>query len=153
MLQQTTDATLTTTEKESAWSCEGMHDMANMMQCNLFKIKRNWNLDTHILGSSYFTTRQFKRWLAWQRQGMGELYKIKWSGEIIFDNTQILHMLLIRCNANYHVMTWCKMQTGKWMSYSDSTHFSDKLSYKIRFILSCGLKDMSVTRCKHLQKF
>jgi hypothetical protein len=38
-LQQTTDATLTTTAKESAWACEAyMHDMAIMMQCNLSKL-------------------------------------------------------------------------------------------------------------------
>jgi hypothetical protein len=38
MLQQATDATITTTVKESAWSCEGMHGMAIMMQCNLTKL-------------------------------------------------------------------------------------------------------------------
>jgi hypothetical protein len=32
------------------------------------------------------------------------------------------------------------------MSYSDYSHFSDKLSYKILFILSYGLKDMIFTR-------
>jgi hypothetical protein len=37
-LQQTTDAKLTTTAKESAWACEWMHDMAIMMQCNLTKL-------------------------------------------------------------------------------------------------------------------
>jgi hypothetical protein len=29
------------------------------------------------------------------RQGIGELHKIKWSGETIFGNPQLLHMLLI----------------------------------------------------------
>jgi hypothetical protein len=38
------------------------------------------------------------------------------------------------------------MQTGKWMLYSDSSHFSDKLSYKILFILSYGLKAMNLAR-------
>jgi hypothetical protein len=38
MLQQTTDAKLTTTAKESACSCEGMHGMTIMMQCNLSKL-------------------------------------------------------------------------------------------------------------------
>jgi hypothetical protein len=38
ILQQTTDATLTTTAKESAWSCEDMHDMIIMMQCKLSKL-------------------------------------------------------------------------------------------------------------------
>jgi hypothetical protein len=32
------------------------------------------------------------------------------------------------------------------MSYSDSMHFSDKLSYKILCIPSYGLKDMVYTR-------
>jgi hypothetical protein len=39
------------------------------------------------------------------------------------------------------------------MSYSDSSHFSDKLSYKILFISSYGLKDMNFARFKHLQNF
>jgi hypothetical protein len=45
------------------------------------------------------------------------------------------------------------MQTGKWMSNSDSIHFSDKLSYKTFCILSNGLKDMNYARFKHLQQF
>jgi hypothetical protein len=103
--------------------------------CNAtYPIKRNQNPDTHIYNSSYFTTRQFKCWLAWERQGMGELHKIKWSGETIIGNSQLLHMLLNSCNANYHGITSCIMQTSIWMAYSDSMHFSDKLSYKICFI-------------------
>jgi hypothetical protein len=39
-----------------------------------------------------------------------------------------------------------EMQTVVWMTYSDSTHFSDKLSYKILCISSYGLKDMIYTR-------
>jgi hypothetical protein len=39
------------------------------------------------------------------------------------------------------------------MAYSDSTQFSDKLSYKIFFILSYGLKDMNLTRFAYLQGF
>jgi hypothetical protein len=34
------------------------------------------------------------------------------------------------------------MQTGISMAYSDSTHFSKKLSYKILLILNYGLKDI-----------
>jgi hypothetical protein len=45
------------------------------------------------------------------------------------------------------------MQTGVWMTYSDSTHFSDKFSYKILFISSYGLKDMNLASFKHLQQF
>jgi hypothetical protein len=45
------------------------------------------------------------------------------------------------------------MQTGIWMAYSDSMHFSDKLSYKILFILSYGLKDMSLARFAYLQEY
>jgi hypothetical protein len=45
------------------------------------------------------------------------------------------------------------MLTGKWILYSDSTHFSDKNSYKIHFIPSYGLKDMNFARLKHLQDF
>jgi hypothetical protein len=56
--------------------------MTWQLWCNAtYPIKRNWTPDTHIYGSSCFTTRQFKCWLAWQRQGIGELHKIKWSGE------------------------------------------------------------------------
>jgi hypothetical protein len=119
----------------------------------LIQIKRNRNPDTHIYGSSCFTTRQIKCWLAWQRQGIGELLKIKWSGVTIFGNTHILHMLCIRWYANYHVIIWCEMLTGIWMSYSDSTHFSEQLSYKIRFIPSYGLKVMDLASLTPLQQF
>jgi hypothetical protein len=44
------------------------------------------------------------------------------------------------------------MQTVAWMAYLDSTHFSDKLLYKILFILSYGLKDTNFARFKHLQQ-
>jgi hypothetical protein len=48
MLQQTTDAQLTTTAKESSWSCEAcIHDMAIMMQCNLAKLS-GIRVPTHI---------------------------------------------------------------------------------------------------------
>jgi hypothetical protein len=39
------------------------------------------------------------------------------------------------------------------MAYSDSTHFSDKLSYKILCFLSYQLKDMILARFEHLQQF
>jgi hypothetical protein len=39
------------------------------------------------------------------------------------------------------------------MAYSDSMHFSDKLSYKILFILSYGLEDTNLSRFKYLQEF
>jgi hypothetical protein len=39
------------------------------------------------------------------------------------------------------------------MAYSDSTHFSDKISYKILFISSYGSKDMNLPRFKYLQEF
>jgi hypothetical protein len=45
------------------------------------------------------------------------------------------------------------MHTGKWMLYSDSSHFSDKLSYKILFILSYGLKDINFARFNHFLPF
>jgi hypothetical protein len=45
------------------------------------------------------------------------------------------------------------MQTGIWMTYSDSTHFSDPKTYKILFIPSYGLGDMNFARFKHLQQF
>jgi hypothetical protein len=45
------------------------------------------------------------------------------------------------------------MQTGKWMLYSDSSHFSDKLSYKILFIPSYRLKDMDLASLTPLQQF
>jgi hypothetical protein len=35
----------------------------------------------------------------------------------------------------------------------DSMDFSDKLSYKILFILSYGLEDMNLARFKYLQQF
>jgi hypothetical protein len=124
-LQQTTDATLTTTVKESAWSYEAcMHDMAIMMQCNLSKLSGIGTRHTYMV-QVFFTTRQFKCWLAWQRQRMGELIKIKWSGETIFSISQLLHMLFIKWDANYHVTTWCVMQICIWMAYLDSMHFSE----------------------------
>jgi hypothetical protein len=39
------------------------------------------------------------------------------------------------------------------MAYLDSTHFSDKFSYKILCIPSYGLKDMILTRFTYLQEF
>jgi hypothetical protein len=46
-LKQTTDATLTATTKESAWSCEACtHDMTIMMQCNLSKLSET-KIPTH----------------------------------------------------------------------------------------------------------
>jgi hypothetical protein len=45
------------------------------------------------------------------------------------------------------------MQTVAWMAFSDSTHFSDKLSYKIHFISSYHLKDMIYTRFEYLQEY
>jgi hypothetical protein len=44
------------------------------------------------------------------------------------------------------------MQTGLWMAYSNSMHFSDQLSYKILFISSYGLKDMNLASFAHLQE-
>jgi hypothetical protein len=124
-----------------------MHDMAIMMQCNLSKLSEI-GIPTHIYCSSCFTIWQFKYWLTWQIQDMCELHKIKWSGESVISNSQLLHMLLIRCNANYHITTWCKMQKEIWMSYSHSKHFSDKLSYKTYFNMIYRLKDMDINRFK-----
>jgi hypothetical protein len=45
------------------------------------------------------------------------------------------------------------MQTVEWMSYSGSSHFSDKISYKILCILSYGFKDMNFARLKHFLEF
>jgi hypothetical protein len=45
------------------------------------------------------------------------------------------------------------MQTSIQMAYSDSTHFSDKFSYKIHFIPSYGLKDVFLASFKHVQEF
>jgi hypothetical protein len=44
------------------------------------------------------------------------------------------------------------MQTSIWMTYSNSTHFSEQFSYKKLFILSYGLKDTNFARFKHLQQ-
>jgi hypothetical protein len=76
------------------------HGNYNAMQ--LIKFKRNRNPDTHIYGSSCFTTRQFKCLLAWQDKACVIYTKVKWSGENIFGTSQILHMLFIRWDANYH---------------------------------------------------
>jgi hypothetical protein len=125
------------------WSMYAWHGNYDAMQ--LIQIKRNRNPDTRIYGSSCFTTRQIKCLLAWQRQDIGELLKIKWSGITIFGNTQILHMLCIRWYTNYHVITWCEMQTGEGMSYLDCTHFTDKLSYEELSIWSYSLQDKNKT--------
>jgi hypothetical protein len=45
------------------------------------------------------------------------------------------------------------MQAGVWMAYLDSTHLSDKISYKILFISSYGLKDIDLTSFTYLQEF
>jgi hypothetical protein len=39
------------------------------------------------------------------------------------------------------------------MAYLDSTHFSDKLSYRKHFIPSYGAKDMNFAICAYLQQF
>jgi hypothetical protein len=39
------------------------------------------------------------------------------------------------------------------MAYSESTQFSDKLSYKILYISSYGLKDINFARFDKLQEF
>jgi hypothetical protein len=36
------------------------------------------------------------------------------------------------------------------MAYSDSTHFSEQLSYKTLFIPTYGLKDMNLARYEHI---
>jgi hypothetical protein len=38
------------------------------------------------------------------------------------------------------------------MLYSDSTHFSEQLSYKILFISSYGVKDINFASFKYLQQ-
>jgi hypothetical protein len=40
------------------------------------------------------------------------------------------------------------MQTVVRMAYSNSMHFSDKLSYKILFISSYGLKDVNLAKIR-----
>jgi hypothetical protein len=119
--------------------------MTWQLWCNAtyHNIKRNRNSDTHIYGSSCVTTWYFNYWLAWQNKWWVSYGKIKWSGENIISISHMLHILLIRCNANYHDITWCEMQTVVWMAYSDSTHFSNKLSYKTLFISNYGLGDMN----------
>jgi hypothetical protein len=44
------------------------------------------------------------------------------------------------------------MQTGVWMTYSGSSPFSDKISYKILYFSSYQLKDMILARFEHLQQ-
>jgi hypothetical protein len=45
------------------------------------------------------------------------------------------------------------MQTSLWIAYSDSTYFSEQLSYKILHISSYELKDMNLASFTHLQQF
>jgi hypothetical protein len=45
------------------------------------------------------------------------------------------------------------MQTGIWMLYSGSSHFSDELSYKTLLISSYGLKDIHFARFQHFLTF
>jgi hypothetical protein len=45
------------------------------------------------------------------------------------------------------------MQTEVWIAYSDSMHFSDKLSYKTLFISKYGLKDINYTRFEQFLPF
>jgi hypothetical protein len=45
------------------------------------------------------------------------------------------------------------MQTVVWMAYSNSMHFSDKLSYKILCFSSYRLRDMNFARFEGLQEF
>jgi hypothetical protein len=61
----------------------------------LSQIKRNWNPDTHILGSSCFTTRYFKYLLAWKDKACVSYSKLNGSGETTIGNSQLLHILFI----------------------------------------------------------
>jgi hypothetical protein len=45
------------------------------------------------------------------------------------------------------------MQTVVWMAYSDSTHFSEQLSYKTLFISSYQSKDMNFARLEQILPF
>jgi hypothetical protein len=129
-----------------AW--HGKYDAMQPIQ-----IKRKQNSNTHTYGSSCFTTRQFKCWLAWKDKVWVSYTKLNEAGKNIISISHILHMLLIRCNAKYHVTLWCEMQTRAWMSYSDSTHFSDKFSYKILFISNYHLKVINFASLTYLQEF
>jgi hypothetical protein len=114
------------------WRMYAWHGNYDAMQH--IQIKQN-RIPTHTyMVQVVLLHDNFKCLLAWKRQGMSELHKIKWSGETIFGNFQLLHMLFIMWDANYHVTTRCKMQTGIWMTYLDSSHFSDPKTYKILFI-------------------
>jgi hypothetical protein len=62
--------------------------------------------------------------------------------------SQVLHMLFNRWDTNYHVITWCEMQTVIWMLYSDSTHFSERFSYIKHFISNYSLKVINFARYK-----
>jgi hypothetical protein len=42
------------------------------------------------------------------------------------------------------------MQTVVWMAYSDYSHFSEQLSYKILYISRYGLKDMNLCKIQKL---
>jgi hypothetical protein len=110
------------------WSMYAWYGNYDAMQ--LIHIKRNQNPGTHIYDSSCFSTRQFKCSLAWQRQDRGELHKIKckWWNHIW--QFTITPYVLIRWYANYHVTTWCKMQTSICMTYSNSTLFLKKIHTK-----------------------
>jgi hypothetical protein len=97
------------------------------------------------------------------RRGRGALTRTLMRGAVALAQTEANewgpadrkteHMLLIRCNAKYHITTGCEIETSIWMSYSDSTHFFDKLSYKILFVLNYGLRDMTFARLAYLQQF
>jgi hypothetical protein len=94
-LQQTTDATYYYDKRIGMimWSMYAWRGNYDAMQ--LIQIKRNSEFrHTHMI-QVILLHGKFKCWLAWQRQSMGALHKIKWSGENIISISHILHMLLV----------------------------------------------------------
>jgi hypothetical protein len=75
------------------WNMYAWHGNYDAMQ--LIQIKRNKNPGTHIYGSSYFTTRHFNCWLAWQNKTWVSYTILNKVGKPYLVIPKLLHMLLL----------------------------------------------------------
>ena len=81
-LEQTADAPLNTTAEEPAWwRWHAWHGSDGAMQ--LIHLSGVGTPDKQLLGSSYFTTPQFKCCLTWHKHGKVNYGKIKWNRDKI----------------------------------------------------------------------
>jgi hypothetical protein len=81
MLEHTTDANLTTTDKEPTCRRDVMHIMADMVQCNLSNLSRVGIPDKQLGLKLHFLPSNLSGCLSWNNIAGVSYFNIKWSGE------------------------------------------------------------------------